>query len=330
MTVVKMLFGLTMVFLLSSCYYLMDKGEGEPVEYVIAVHGGAGAMVQDMPEAEQQAYHQALARALSAGEAILKEGGTAVQAVEAAIRVMEDDSLFNAGKGAVYNVEGRHELDASIMEGKFHGAGSVAGVSTVRNPITLARLVMTETPHVMLSGEGAEAFATEIGAEKADTSWFRTQKMWNRYQDARLKAPARDTKHGTVGAVARDRDGNLAAGTSTGGMMMKRPGRIGDSPVIGAGTWADNATCAISCTGHGEYFIRYAVAKEVSARMGHRKYTMERAAHQVVMEELKNLDASGGLIGVDKYGNVVMPFNTQGMFRGYVKEGQEPLTYIFK
>ncbi|HRZ76345.1 MAG TPA: isoaspartyl peptidase/L-asparaginase [Bacteroidales bacterium] len=313
--------------LLTSCYYMMDKGEDGPVEYMIAVHGGAGSMDAEMPEAMQQAYHAALRQALLAGEEVLKAGGTAVEAVEAAIRVMEDDSLFNAGKGAVYNADGQHELDASIMEGKFHTAGAVAGVRQVRNPITAARLVMTETPHVMLVGPGADAFALEMGMDPVDSSYFWTTRHRTRYQEALAK---QGKKLGTVGAVARDRDGNLAAGTSTGGMAMKKYGRVGDSPVIGAGTWADNATCAVSCTGHGEYFIRYGVAHELSSLMEHRKWPLERAANHLVMQELKTMDASGGLIAVDTYGNIVMPFNTQGMFRGYVKEGQEPLTYIFK
>ena len=315
---------------LNSCYYLYDTKDGQPVDYVIAVHGGAGFMGSDMPADKQKAYHDALNAALAEGENVLKEGGAAVEAVEAAIRYMEDSPLFNAGKGAVFNAEGVNELDASIMEGKYHGAGSVAGVRTVRNPITAARMVMTETPHVMLAGEGAEAFALEMGLEVTDSSYFRTDESWERYLQDKADFDAKQNKHGTVGAVARDKNGNLAAGTSTGGMSMKKYGRVGDSPVIGAGTWADNATCAISCTGHGEFFIRYGAAHEVSARMEHRKWTMERSADHMINELFKNIDASGGLIGVDMYGNVVMPFNTTAMFRGYIKEGETAKTYIFK
>lgn len=311
--------------ILSSCYYIYDKEDDTPREYVLAIHGGAGFASPDMPEEKQQEYKEKMKEALAAGEAVLAGGGDAVDAVEIAIRVMEDSPLFNAGKGAVFTAEGTNALDASIMDGRDHQAGAVAGVSRVKNPISAARKVMTDSKHVMLSGAGADLFAEQMGLEMVDSLYFRTEGSWEAY----LKRKAEAEKMGTVGAVARDKKGNLAAGTSTGGMMMKEYGRIGDSPVIGAGTWADNNTCAISCTGHGEYFIRYGAAHEVSARVEHRKWTMERSANFVINKLFKSINANGGMIGVDMHGNVTMPFNTTSMFRGYVKENEEPVVKLF-
>ena len=317
-----------MVLVLMSCSLFFSE-EAEPVPYVLVVHGGAGFLSPDTPPERQREYRDALTQALRAGEEVLSSGGASLDAVEAAIRLLEDSPLFNAGKGAVFTADGLNELDASIMEGSSHQAGAVAGVRTVRHPITAAKAVMNESPHVMLAGRGAEAFAEEMGLELVDPEWFRTDESWQGYLKQVEKIMQDTAKFGTVGAVALDRHGNLAAGTSTGGMSMKRYGRIGDSPVIGAGTWADNATCAISCTGHGEYFIRYGAAHEVSARMEHRKWTMERAAGYVINDLFRKIDASGGLIGVDCYGNITMPFNTTSMFRGFVREGEDPEVLLF-
>jgi L-asparaginase / beta-aspartyl-peptidase len=239
--------------------------------------------------------------------------------------VMEDDSLFNAGRGAVFTAEGTNELDASIMDGRDLDAGAVAGVTRVRNPITLARLVMEESRHVMLAREGAETFGQEHGVELVPESYFYTERRWRALEQARdaergqSSAPApQGLGLGTVGAVALDRDGNLAAGTSTGGMTNKRFGRIGDSPIIGAGTYASNDSCAVSATGHGEYFIRNVVAYDVCARLEYTGASLEDAAREVVMERLVEQGATGGIIAVDAHGNIAMPFNTEGMYRGTI------------
>jgi len=319
------------VLLLNACYYKRHNPEDVEHNYVLVVHGGAGyADPEKMGEEGARLYQEAMKSALAAGEAVLRDSGSALDAVEVAIRILEDHPSFNAGKGAVFTAQGTNELDASIMEGKDHKAGAVAGVRRIKNPISAARMVMESSPHVMLSGAGADVFAMELGLEIVDTTYFFTQDSWDSYLRQREKASEGEGKHGTVGAVALDKHGNLAAGTSTGGMMMKKWGRIGDSPVIGAGTWADNASCAVSCTGHGEYFIRYAAAHEVAVRMEHRKWTLERAAHYVIDDLLGKQEVNGGLIAVDKYGNIAMPFNTRSMFRAYVKEGEESQAFIFK
>lgn len=269
----------------------------------------------------EQAYLDKLNEALDSGEAILKAGGTALDAVTAAVIVMEDSPLFNAGKGAVFAETGENELDAAIMNGKDLSAGAVAGVRTIRNPILAARRVMEASEHVLLVRDGAEKFAQEQGLEIVDPSYFFDQKRY----DALMKAQ----KHGTVGAVALDRAGNLAAATSTGGRTNKMTGRVGDTPIIGAGTYANNNTCAISATGHGEYFIRYAVAHDISALMEYKGLSLEAAADEVIFNKLLPVGGTGGVIAVDKDGNYTMPFNTSGMFRGVATADGTRETAIF-
>lgn len=292
-------------------------------KYVLVIHGGAGNITpQNLPPDKASQYETKLTGVLRVGDSILKAGGTSLDAVEACVRMMEDCPLFNAGKGAVFNAEGKNEMDAAIMDGKTGLAGAVAGVSTIRNPITAARTVMEKSGHVLLSGKGAEVFAAENGLEIVSPDYFFTRERWDSYLKAKANADslsALDRKHGTVGCVALDNYGNLAAATSTGGMVLKKYGRIGDSPIIGAGTYADNATCAISATGHGEFFIRNVVAYDISALMKYKGLPLAEAANEVIMIKLKNQGADGGIIAVDKNGNIAMPFNTPGMFRGFVK-----------
>lgn len=284
-------------------------------EYVIVVHGGAGdiSKVENDP-VRSALYYAALDSALSIGDRILSAGGEGPQAVMAVINYFENNPLFNAGKGATCTAEGTFELDASIMEGKDLSAGAVAGVKTVKNPINVAYAVKTKTPHVLLSGVGAEAFAAEQGLEQVDNLYFATPKTLEWIE--KLKQESK--KNGTVGCVVLDKQGNLTAGTSTGGMFKKKWGRIGDSPVIGAGTYADNNSCAVSCTGHGEYFIRHAVAFNLCARYKYLKESVEQAADYIIHTELNTNAGNGGLIAVDKEGNIAMPFNSTGMFRGYL------------
>lgn len=302
--------------------------------YVLVVHGGAGAMERSRMSAEAEAaYHSGLMEALQSGERVLAAGGTATDAIVAAIRLLEDNPLFNAGRGAVYNEEGNIAHDASIMEGKEAKAGAVGLTTNIRNPILAARAIMDDGRHVFLVGHGAEQFAIKAGLDTVHPSYFFTKERWENYENTRKTRLEREfplSPKGTVGAVALDMNGNLAAGTSTGGMHYKRVGRLGDSPVIGAGTWADNKGCAVSATGHGEYFIRHAVASDINARMVYLGQSLEEASNSVVMEKLSQLDAGGGIIAVDKEGNIAMPFNTSGMFRGYVVAGQEAVTAIFK
>ncbi|HEY1112517.1 MAG TPA: isoaspartyl peptidase/L-asparaginase [Chitinophagaceae bacterium] len=319
--------------------------------YVLVIHGGAGTILKkNMTPEKEKAYQAALEEALQAGYAILSKGGTSMDAVEAAVRVMEDSPLFNAGKGAVFTHEGKNELDAAIMNGKNLAAGSVASVTTIRNPITAARAVMEKSEHVMMIGDGAEKFAKERGLEIVDPSYFYTEERFqslqrllkqdtqkmeldhdSTQQEASVKQPAnRDHKYGTVGAVALDMDGNLAAATSTGGMTNKKFGRVGDAPIIGAGTYANNATCAISSTGWGEYFIRLVVAKSVSDLMEYKNLSLKKAADVLIMEKVPQLGGDGGLVAVDKNGNIAMPFNTEGMYRGYIKPDGKAVVKIYK
>lgn len=290
-------------------------------DYVLVIHGGAGVILRESMDKEtESSYRSALDEALTIGEDILKKGGTSLDAVEAVVMYLEDNPLFNAGRGAVFTHEGRNEMDASIMNGQDLSAGAVSGVRHIRNPIHLSRAVMEHSPHVMLTGQGAEEFAKARGIELVDTSYFFTQSRW----DAHLKGLEQEKispseKHGTVGAVALDRHGNLAAATSTGGMTNKRWNRVGDTPVIGAGTYANNATCAISSTGHGEYFIRWAVAHDISAMMEYQQTSLNEAAAHVVMNKLAQAGGEGGIIGVDKKGEISMTFNCEGMYRGYVR-----------
>lgn len=303
--------------------------------YSIAIHGGAGTLSRTTMTPDKEAmYRAALDSALTIGETILKNGGTALDAVEKTVSYLEDCPLFNAGRGAVFTHEGKNELDASIMDGSNQKAGAVGGVTTVRNPIQLARLVMDKSPHVFLTGRGAEQFAAENGIPTVDPKWFYTEERWKTLQEMLAEEKAKgktgdlnplqhgDYKFGTVGCVALDNQGNLAAGTSTGGMTNKRWNRLGDSPVIGAGTYASNDACAVSCTGHGEFFIRYAVAHDVWARMAYKGESLATAAEYIVNKKLVEKGAEGGLIAVDKNGQVSLPFNSEGMYRGYAKPGE--------
>lgn len=316
-------------------------------QYALVIHGGAGSLTPGMAAPEREmAYRQGLQNALDAGEKILKAGGTALDAVVAAIKVLEDDSLFNAGKGAVFTSEGKNELDASIMDGKTLKAGAVAGVTTIKNPITAARAVMDKSPHVMMAGKGAEQFAQKKGCTIVPSSYFRTEEQWSTLQNIKkdeqkekglkdkksyLNQPENhDFKYGTVGAVALDKQGNLAAGTSTGGMTNKSFGRIGDAPIIGAGTYANNKTCAISCTGWGEYFIRLVMAKSISDRMELAGFSLNTAAEEMMMHKLPELGGDGGMIGLDKEGNITNHFNTPGMMRAYIKSNGETAVKLFK
>lgn len=287
----------------------------------IAIHGGAGVISRASMTAEnERAYRADLERSLDAGYAVLEKGGTSLDATVAAVRILEDSPYFNAGHGSVFSHAGINELDAAIMDGATQKAGAVAGVRHIRNPIELARLVMERTSHVLLSGEGAEEFALEQGVTLVPGSYFYTERRWKQLEEAQKSEPVAsvDTDigyFGTVGAVARDRNGNLAAATSTGGVTNKRWGRIGDSPIIGAGTFADNATCAVSATGSGEYFIRAVVAHEICARVRLSVVSAAEAARAVIHGKLKEIGGDGGVIVVDRDGALSLEFNTEGMFR---------------
>ncbi len=312
--------------------------EAERPPYTIAIHGGAGTILKaNMTDEKEKQYLDALNKALDIGEGILKEGGTSLDAIVETIKYMEDVPLFNAGKGAVFTNAERNELDASIMDGKTQNAGAVGGVTIVRHPITAARAVMEQSDHVMLTGTGAEEFALKVGLDTVSNDYFYTERRFQSLQ--RIKAEENQQtgflnerephKYGTVGCVALDKDGNIAAGTSTGGMTNKRFNRIGDSPIIGAGSYANNATCAISSTGHGEYFIRYVVAHDISARMEYKGESLAKAADYVINYKLKKAGGSGGVIALDANGNVAMPFNTEGMYRAYAKP-TERVVQIYK
>lgn len=299
--------------------------------WVLVVHGGAGVMnKKDFKPGEEEAYHRSLKKALAGGGEILKNGGTALDAVEFAVKFLEDSPLFNAGKGAVFNAEGINELDAAIMDGSNLKAGAVAGLRTVKNPISAARAVMEKSDHVMLIGEGAEEFAFSQGLEKVPPHYFFTEKRWQQYLKALKKEEEAQQKTGTVGAVALDSKGHLAAATSTGGMTFKKFGRVGDVPVIGAGTYANDSSCAVSATGHGEFFIRNVVAYDIASLIMYKKLSLKDASEYVVNQKLKNQGGNGGVIAVDKSGNFAMPFNTTGMFRGWISPGNKPETFIFR
>jgi beta-aspartyl-peptidase (threonine type) len=319
-------------------------------KFVLVIHGGAGTILKSQMSAENEsAYKNALAIALQTGYDILKKGGSSLDAVEMAIKTMEDSPLFNAGKGSVFTHEGKNEMDAAIMNGKTLGAGSVASVTTIKNPISAARAVMEKSAHVMMVSKGAEQFAKSVGIEIVNPSYFYTERAWKALlkakeedsiktlKEQKKKAPGalrqaenNNYKYGTVGAVALDRYGNLAAATSTGGMTNKRFGRVGDSPIIGAGTYANNATCAVSCTGWGEFFIRLVIAKTVSDLMEFKNYSLVKAADEMIMEKLTESGGDGGLIAVDKNGNIAMEFNTEGMYRGYIKNDGKTAIKIYK
>lgn len=307
------------------------------------IHGGAGTIKRgSLTAAKEKEYRDKLEEALMAGYKSLHAGKSGLDAVEIAIKILEDSPLFNAGKGAVFTHDGKNELDASIMDGKTLGAGAVAGLHHVKNPITLARAVMEKSPHVMMIGDGAEQFAKEQKITLVDAKYFWTQERWDSLQRI-LKAekekkpvslnsvgtrPA--NRFGTVGAVALDKNGNLAAGTSTGGMTNKRYGRVGDVPIIGAGTYANNETCAVSATGWGEYFIRLTVARDIAAQMEYRALPIQQAADVVIKQKLQKLGGDGGVIAVDKYGNIGISFNSDGMYRAYVDINGKPVIEIYK
>ncbi len=300
---------------------------GQPAQrnFAMVIHGGAGNY-ESMTAEQIEQRRGAMTKALRAGYEILNRGGASLDAVEAAIRVMEDSGLFDSGRGAYYTKDGVPEMDAAIMDGRTLAAGSVASVQHIANPIHLARLVMEKTPHVLLVGAGAEEFAKSQGIELVSPYYFYTEREWNRFQKAKeaekkkssaLRGP--DQEHGTVGAVVLDQAGNLAAGTSTGGTVMKMPGRVGDSPIIGAGTYANNLSCAVSGTGTGEFYMRNVVASDICARVRYLHVPLEQAADDVVMKELVEQHGDGGVIAMDRQGNVATPFNTPGMMTATVR-----------
>jgi beta-aspartyl-peptidase (threonine type) len=336
---------LIVIFLIVHSSFLIAQTEIAPVNTIapaaslnpswcLVIHGGAGGPPKGtLASEDEKAYLQNLDEALQKGATILQNGGSSLDAVEAVVRFMEDCPLFNAGKGAVLNDEGKAELDASIMDGKNLKAGAVAGVTTIKNPISAARKVMENSAHVMLIDGGAEDFAKKQGLEIVDPAYFITEKVKKSWEKSKQlnqnEDKNRENKHGTVGAVALDQNGNLAAATSTGGMMNKMHGRVGDSPIIGAGTYANNNTCAISCSGHGEYFIRNVVAYDISAMMEYRGVSLEEAAKFVIHDKLKAQGATGGLIAIDKEGKITMTFNTNAMFRGYMNSERKKEVKIY-
>jgi beta-aspartyl-peptidase (threonine type) len=343
------------------CYLLFQTAFAQDYsdKITLVIHGGAGTITRaNMTPEKEKAYREALNTALQKGYAILKKGGTSLQAVEAAIMVMEDSPLFNAGKGAVFTNEGKNELDAAIMEGNTLKAGAIAGVTTIKNPIRGAIAVMEKSPHVLMAGKGADQFAREQGLEIVDPSYFYTEARFKALQKAKeqekieldhyenkeeiKKAPktgyskdenlifTEGKKFGTVGCVALDKFGNLTAGTSTGGMTNKKYGRVGDAPIIGAGTYANNTTCAVSATGHGEFFIRSVVAYDISSLMEYKGLTVKEAADEVVMKKLVERGGDGGVIALDRNGNIAMPFNSEGMYRGFIKSDGKSEVMIYK
>jgi L-asparaginase / beta-aspartyl-peptidase len=356
------------------CLPAFLKAEAASSNITLVIHGGAGTILRDnMTPAREQEYSVKMQEALTAGYAVLKNGGSSLNAVETAIRILEDSPLFNAGKGAVFANDGTNQLDAAIMDGKTLKAGAAAGLRHIKNPISLARLIMEQSPHVMMAGEGAESFARLKGVELVPQEYFFTEPRWQELQKAKeLEKPEPDgkktssatpspawndldktgknpsagfhpsgdsgginpsgapEKFGTVGAVALDAAGNLAAGTSTGGMTNKKFGRIGDSPIIGAGTYANNKTCAVSATGHGEFFIRAVVGHDISALMEYKGLPVAEAARQVIMEKVTQLGGTGGGIALDSQGNFTMPFNTPGMYRGHISRDGKAVVEMYK
>jgi beta-aspartyl-peptidase (threonine type) len=319
-------------------------------KWAIVIHGGAGVIERkDLTPEQEAAYRESLTRAIGAGIAVLKTGGTSLDAVEATIVLMEDDPLFNAGRGAVFTAEGRNELDAAIMDGRTLAAGAVAGVTRTRHPISLARRVMEKSPHVMMIGAGADDFSREQGLEQVEPGWFYTERRWQSLEqvlkEKRLPIPpkpagiptdtAKDVVHdegkrGTVGVVALDASGNIAAGTSTGGLTGKRWGRVGDSPIIGAGTYASNSSCAASGTGTGEYFIRLTVAREICALVEYQRMGVQQAAEEVIQKKLTALGGDGGAIAITPDGEMAWSFNTSGMYRASAAEGRAVQVGIYK
>lgn len=304
-------------------------------KYGLAIHGGAGTILKSsMTPGLQQQYESALAEALERGYDILDSGGSALDAVEAAVMVLEDFPLFNAGRGSVFNHPGRHEMDAAIMDGSNLAAGAVAGVSGIKNPVQLAKLVMQRSEHVMLFGKGAEEFALQQKLPFEEESYFFNEQRYQQWQEAlaedRVSLDHNDKKFGTVGAVALDKYGNLAAATSTGGMTNKKFGRVGDSPIVGAGTYANNASCAVSCTGHGELFIRTVVGHDISCLMEYKGLSLQEACEVLVHDKLVKIGGEGGLVAIDRDGNIALPFNSEGMYRGYKNSEGKMQVSIYK
>jgi beta-aspartyl-peptidase (threonine type) len=366
-TTMKKLLFLSALLVMISCQDKKTEAAATPAmeepqqtsEFAIVIHGGAGTILKEnmTPELEKE-YNDKLAEAIKTGHNILKNGGSSMDAVEATIRVMEDSPLFNSGKGAVFTHDGVNSLDASFMDGETLNAGAVAGVTTVKNPISLARKVMTDSEHVLLSGDGADAFAKALqdpNIEIVSNSYFYTENRFKGLQRVlekekemeaemqptepqttalrklELKDPYfNDSKYGTVGCVALDKNGNIAAGTSTGGMTNKKYGRIGDAPIIGSGTYANNATCGVSSTGHGEYFIRAQVAYDISALMEYSGLTLKEATHKVIQDKLVKLGGTGGVVALDHYGNISMDFNTPGMYRAMMNDKDELVVGMYK
>ncbi|WP_370214113.1 isoaspartyl peptidase/L-asparaginase family protein [Mesoflavibacter profundi] len=311
-------------------------------EFAIVIHGGAGTILKkNMTKQNEAAYKAKLEEAVMVGYNILKEGGSSLDAVQKTINILEDSPLFNAGKGAVFTNEETIELDASIMDGKTLNAGACAAITSVKNPINLARKIMDVSPHVMMTGQGAEKYAKEQQLEIVDPNYFKTEKQLKSLKRIKEKetnkekqiafydAEIKNSKFGTVGCVALDKNGNLAAGTSTGGMTNKRFGRVGDVPIIGAGTYANNTTCAVSGTGWGEFFIRATVAHDISALVEYKGLSLKDAAKEVIQKKVPDLGGNGGIIAIDKYGNIVMDFNTAGMYRASVNDKGEVYVGIY-
>ena len=347
---------LVITVLITGCNETVQKEKDQAVNtsvettseptFGLVIHGGAGTILKEnMTDSMEQAYRTVLEKAIRAGHDILKNGGAAMEAVTASINIMEDSPLFNAGKGAVFTHEETNELDASVMDGATLNAGAVAGVTRVRNPIDLAVQVMDNSDHVMLAGTGAEVFAQTRGIELVDPEYFYTERRFNSLQRIKEKEKTeldhdgsaaaydpfiKDSKFGTVGCAAMDKYGNLAAGTSTGGMTNKRWNRIGDAPIIGAGTYANNATCAVSSTGWGEYFIRAMVAHDISAMMEYKGSSLEDAAHEVIHNKVGGLGGDGGIVAIDKDGNVAMEFNTAGMYRAHMNAAGDLVIGIYE
>jgi len=339
---------ITLLFILSCKEDVSNKNnelKREPNSFAIVIHGGAGGIKKEyFTEAQQTAYTQKLQEALNAGYSVLENGGISLDAIQAAINIMENSPLFNAGKGAVYNSDGNQEMDAAIMDGNTLNAGAIAGVNHIKNPILAARMVMDSSKHVLLSGKGAEIMAEKYGIEMVDSSYFFTEKRMNQLKKLQGKEKTEldhtafliknelidDHKYGTVGAVAIDKSGNIAAGTSTGGMTNKKYGRIGDVPIIGAGTYANNLTCGISATGTGEYFIRTVAAHEVSSLIKFKGYSPSEALHEVLFNQIGPLGGEGGMILLDKNGEVFWDFNSSGMFRGFKKSNGETNVEMFE
>lgn len=320
------------------CAMAIKAGAAESVtNFILVLHGGAGVWRNELTPEREKESREAMRAALMTGHAILRTNGTSIEAVEAALRVLEDSPLFNAGKGSVLTSEGTVEMDASIMDGATRKAGAVASVKRIKNPIAAARAVMEKSPHVMMVGEGAETFVKQQGVKLVPPNYFITPFRQEQWKGAKLQEKERIKRSGntvardaigTVGAVALDRLGNLAAGTSTGGMLNKKFGRVGDSPIIGAGTYANNETCAVSCTGHGEYFIRSVVAHDVSALMEYKRASLRDACAEA-LRKVGQLGGKGGFIALDRQGNIAMPFNTEGMFRGVVRANGEISIAVF-